>query len=260
MEVALNVFLKKLSERLDHHFISKGLSEEIEAAKRPIKTMFEEGNKKLLLHDKFGTAYNIDSVIANQSLQPIILIESKYIRYKKDNRDKGSWLCTAHPAIRRRYASIRSSIAVLAGNWSMTSRAMIQSYDINIFLVPFKTICELLAHHSIDFNWGEKDRITAQKSWKKYLSLTARQRAAIGEEMVNLIKKDLETLVVKILDDSTPRDIKRVSIELHSNLGEVRIYEFPSIVEAIEFLNTAELKTVFITTDSLTLLDLPREL
>ncbi len=246
MEKALNAFLTQLVESRGYHFLSKS----------PVKN--KNGSpKKLLMYDNFGTAYNIDAVIANESMQPIILIESKYIRYKKHNRDKGSWVCTAHPAIRRRYDSIRSSIAVLAGNWSSTSLAMMKSFDINIFLVPFSRICDLLADYGIDFNWGEKDRESATAAWETYSALTDEQKYQIGIEMVKVIKDELENLVLSILDDTIEREISRITIELHSNLGEVKSYEFPTVEQAVEFLNTAELKEVFITSDSLTLFDPP---
>lgn len=225
MEQALNAFLHDLCEEVGYHFISASVI---------------EGKKKLLMYDKFGTAFNIDSVIANESMQPIILIESKYIRYKKYNRDKGSWVCTAHPAIRRRYQSIRSSIAVLAGNWSSSSLAMMRSFDINIFLIPFERICDFLAQYDIVFKWGEKDRVTAQDAWQKYTQLKNAQQTAIGQEMVALIQGDLQALILRILDDAVQREIEKVTIELHSNLGEVKIHEFESVLEAIEFLNSNE--------------------
>jgi len=46
-------------------------------------------------------------------------------------------------------------------------------------------------------------------------------------------------------------------IELHSNIGEVKVYEFYSVKEAIDFLNKDELIQVFITSDSVTLFDIP---
>lgn len=246
MEAALNAFLSALAESYGYHFISTGVSR--------LPTIKP---KKLLMFDNFGTAYNIDSVIANESMQPIILFESKYIRYKKHNRDKGSWLCTAHPAVRRRYASIRSSIAVLAGNWSSSSLAMMRSFDINIFLIPFQRICDLLADYKINFDWAEKDRNTAIESWNRYASLSDTKRAHIGTSMIELVKADLEQTIRNVLDDTIPREIERVSIELHSNIGEVKGYEFASVQHAIDFLNQEELKQVFITTDSLTLFDAP---
>ena len=75
--------------------------------------------------------------------------------------------------------------------------------------------------------------------------------------MVNIVKDELEILVLQILDDTIEREIDRVTIELHSNIGEVKAYEFPSVEGAVEFLNTDELKEVFITSDSLTLFDPP---
>lgn len=246
MEKALNDFLTNLVESRGNHFLSKS----------PVKN--KNGTpKKLLMYDNFGTVYNIDAVIANESMQPIILIESKYIRYKKHNRDKGSWVCTAHPAVRRRYDSIRSSIAVLAGNWSSTSLTMMKSFDINVFLVPFTKICDLLEKHKINFDWGEKDREMAKDAWKKYSTLTDAQKYEIGAEMVNVVKDELEILVLSILDDTLEREVNRITIELHSNLGEVKAYEFSTVDEAVEFLNTAELKEVFISSDLLTLFDPP---
>jgi hypothetical protein len=126
MEEALNRVLDRVAQEHGCHFISKG----------PLN----DGTgkyKKLLLYDDFATAYNIDSVITNESLQPLILIESKYIRYKKHNRDKGSWVCHTHQALRKRYRSIRSSIAVLAGNWSLTSQTMMRSHNVNLTLPRF---------------------------------------------------------------------------------------------------------------------------
>ena len=245
MEKSLGDFLNVLANEKSHHYISSS----------PI-----EGKKKLFLYDQFGTPYNIDSVIANESMQPIILFESKYIRYKKHNRDKGSWLCTAHPAVRRRYHSIRSSIAVLAGNWSGSSLAMMKSFDINIFLIPFPKICEYLSEYNVDFQWGEKDREKAKTAWHAYSELTNKQKSSIADKMVALIKDDLNKLVDSILDNSTEREISSIDVELHSNLGEVKIFSFKTTQDAINFLNDTELGNKFLTTDSLSLFDPPPEL
>lgn len=161
MELALNHFFTELADEFNCYFISKG----------PINKVNNK-HKKLLMSDAFDNKYNIDSVIVNEAMQPLILIESKYIRYTKHNRDKGSWICTAHTALRQKYTSIRSSIAILAGNWSSTSIAMIKSHGTNVFLIPFELICVLLQSHNINFNWEEKDRILATKSWRKYCALS----------------------------------------------------------------------------------------
>lgn len=201
--------------------------------------------------------YNIDSIITNELMQPLILVEYKYIRYKKHNRDKGSWLCTAHNAIRRRYNSVRSSIAILAGNWSGSSVAMMKSHDINLFIIPFDKITVLLKKHKIKFDWGEKDRHIASQSWEKYSALASKQKLKIAEEMIAEIKPELEKAIEKILDNSTKRKVEKVSVEIHTNIGEVKRFEFENIEAALNFLEDFSFEEMLNNTHSFTLFDNP---
>lgn len=247
MEIALNGYLSELVSKYNCRLISKG------------KENHKTGKAtKLILYDNFGTAYNIDSVVANESMQPLILIEYKYIRYKKHNRDKGSWLCTAHNAIKRRYNSIRSSIAVLAGSWSGSSVAMMKSQDINLFIIPFDTITQLLKRHNIKFDWGEKDREIANESWEKYSALSGKQKLEIAEEMIAGIKNDVESSIEKILDNSAKRDVEKVTIEIHTNIGEVKRFEFSDIPSALDFLEDFSFEEMLNNADSFTLFDIPK--
>jgi len=240
MQDALNELMAKLADEHGYHFLSTS----------PV-----QGKKRLLLFDNFGNDYNVDAVLVNQQTQPLILFEWKYIRYKKHNRDKASWVCSAHPAIRRRYGSIRSSIAVLAGSWSSSSIAIMKSSHINIFLVPFDRICKILDGFGVDFRWDEKDRQKSAVAWKTFYALSNSKKAQIGIEMANTIKDDLTALVLSILDDETERQIESVTLEFRSTLGEVSEYKFDNIDKALDFLNTNELKDIFIVGDSPTLLD-----
>lgn len=246
MEGVLNAYLTELVDKYECYLISKGQTNS--------KT---NKSKKLLLYDNFGTAYNIDAVVTNAEMQPLILVEYKYIRYKKHNRDKGSWLCTAHSAIRRRYNSIRSSVAILAGSWSMSSRAMMRSHDINLFIIPFETITALLKKHHIKFDWGEKDRDVAVESWEKYRRLTDEQKRKIAEEMIAEIKPELEAAIEKTLDNSTKRLVEKVSLEIHTNIGEVKRFEFDTIDDALNFLEDFSFDEILNNDHSFTLFDKP---
>lgn len=247
MEVALNEYLSKLVSKYSCRLISKG-QENIKTGK----------TTKLLLYDNFGTAYNIDAVVTNESTQPLILIEYKYIRYKKHNRDKGSWLCTAHNAVRRRYNSVRSSIAILAGSWSRSSVAMMNSQDINIFIIPFEVITKLLKKHNIKFDWGEKDRDVAQESWNKYCKLSEKQKQKIAQEMIEEVKNGIEVAIEKTLDNSTKREVEKVTIEVHTNIGEVKRFEFSNIEEALDFLEDFSFEEMLNNKNSFTLFDVPQ--
>jgi hypothetical protein len=245
MEKALKNLLNDVADQYGCHYLTSGVR----------KTKAGKKAKKLLMSDSFGNEYDIDGVIANESMQPLILFESKYIRYKKHNRDKGSWVCTAHSAVRRRYQSIRSSIAILAGNWSKSSVAMMKSHDINIFLIPFDYICSLLKTHGIQFSWGEKEKEKAFLAWEKFNELSEYEQDQLGQSMIQVIEDNLLKRIEYILDDTIEREIEKVSLELVSNIGEVRAYEFGSVEEAIEFLQDEDLDSVFITGDSVTLFE-----
>lgn len=247
MEKAIANLVSESVKNYSCHYLTSGVN----------KTKSGTVSKKLLMYDNYGNDYNIDGVITNEHMQPLILFESKYIRYKKHNRDKGSWICQAHSSVRKRYHSIRSSIAVLAGSWSATSMAMIKSYDINIFLIPFNEIVTILSQYDIEFDWGEKEIGKAHIAWQKFSALTDDEKNQIGFKLIENISVNLTNLVDKILDDSLPRLIDRITIEFTSNLGEVKVYEFQSLDEALEFLNNKDLDSIFLTSDSLSLFDKP---
>lgn len=250
MEDALKELLSEISDKYGCHYLTSGVR----------KTKSGKKQKKLLMSDKSGNEYDIDGVLTNQSMKPLIIFESKYIRYKKHNRDKGSWICHAHSAIRRRYHSIRSSIAILAGNWSGPSQAMMRSNNINLFLIPFNHICEVLSELGIDFDWEEKDRDKAIRAWKNFNKLNIEQKKSIGIKMIDPIKDNLVILIENILDDTVEREVDKVLVELISNLGEVKVYEFESISDALDFLQDDDLKDLFLTTDSDSLFDPPPDL
>ncbi|WP_271778097.1 hypothetical protein [Aphanizomenon sp. CS-733/32] len=247
MEKALEENLIEIADLYGCHYLTSGVRNTKSGTKA----------KKLLMSDNYGNEYDIDGVFANEKMQPLILFESKYIRYKKHNRDKASWICNAHSAVRRRYHSIRSSIAVLAGSWSGSSQAMMRSNDINLFFIPFEFICTLLLEVGIEFCWGEKEKIKARDAWYKYNNLTYEQRALIGRKMVGLIEEQLILLIENILNESIERQIKKIVVEIVSSLGEVKVFEFNTIENALEFLEQDNLKNVFLITDSLSLFDLP---
>ncbi|HCG7974646.1 TPA: hypothetical protein NJ487_004414 [Vibrio parahaemolyticus] len=250
MESAIKRKLEDIAAEHGCHYLTSGVRQ----------TKSGRAPSKLLMSDNSGNEYDIDGIITNESLQPLILFESKYIRYKKHNRDKGSWICHSHSSVRRRYHSIRSSIAILAGNWSMPSRAMMKSNDINLFITPFEYICDVLLDYGIDFNWEEKDKEKAKAAWYQYNTLTQNEKDRIGEVLVEYVEDDVLELIDKILDNKTEREVEKVIVELVSNLGEYKIYEFDDVEDALDFLDDECLEEQFLTTDSFSLLDPPPEI
>lgn len=197
---------------------------------------------KLLLKDSDGNKFDVDAVIATRDLKPLILIESKYLRYKKHNRDKASWVCTAHYSLRRKFPSIRKSIAVLAGSWSKTSKQLLRSWQVDLFEIAFEDIVEMLKKHGIDYHWQEKDRDLASLAWAKWSSLTPKQRRDFGKRLLRPIESLLKQSLSNALSDAEPREIKQVEIVTKTNLGEMKVHVFQNLREAREFLERLDIK------------------
>ena len=124
------------------------------------------------LRNGTGNIYQIDVVVFDAQDRPVIIIDPKYIRYTKHNRDKGSWLCVAHYNLRKTHHSIRKSIAVLAGRWSAPSRDLIRSFGVEVIEVPFEDMATTLGRHGVEFDWPEAEgERVARASLQRFTNL-----------------------------------------------------------------------------------------
>lgn len=192
------------------------------------------------LRNGTGNTYQIDAVIFDSDEQPVVIIDPKYIRYTKHNRDKGSWLCVAHYNLRKTHHSIRKSIAVLAGRWSDPSKAMIRSFGVELLEVPFDHIANALRVRGVEFDWPEnRGESIARQSLEDFSNLGDSARTEIGSDMVSGIAGDLRNAVIQVLDtdvDSIATRVAQVEILLKTDQEEMVLSSFESVPEAMRAL------------------------
>ena len=184
-----------------------------------------------------NNTYQIDAVVFDDDDNPIILIDPKYIRYTKHNRDKVSWLCVAHYNLRKTYPTIRKSIAVLAGRWSEPSKELLRSFGVEILEVPFEHMVGTLLEHDVDFDWPEKNRDIPRKAFDVWQDLDEGARTRVGIDLVEMISADLQDSVGRVLDvdvDSLPARLTEVEVLLKSDRGEIVLQSFGSVVDAVQ--------------------------
>ena len=187
-----------------------------------------------------GNTYQIDAVVFDSDENPIIISDSKYIRYTKHNRDKASWLCVAHYNLRKTYPTIRKSIAVLAGRWSVPSKALVRSFGIEIFEVPFEDMVTILKQYGLEFNWAEKDRDTPRESWTVFCKLDKQTRAQIASELTKCIADNLRNAVNQVLDSdiaTLPARISGVEVLIKTDRDELVLRTYDSVVTALQALS-----------------------
>ena len=190
------------------------------------------------LRNHMGNRHQIDGVVTDKEDNPVILIEPKYLRYKKHNWDKGSRLCIAHYSLRRTYRSIRKSIGVLAGRWTDNSIEFIQSFGVEVHRISFAHLVEVLAQHQITFQWGEKDMETPEQAWLQFCQLGEETHQDIARALTVPVRDAVQESLRTTLewDPSSPRRVEAVELSIRTAEGEHLLYSFDKVSEAIQRL------------------------
>jgi hypothetical protein len=211
--------------------IIKGLSDDVNARGCTIKPR--------KMKNGTGNVYQIDAVIFDKDNNPLIIIDPKYIRYTKHNRDKGSWLCVAHYNLRKTFPTIRKSISILAGRWSKPSVALIKSFGVEIFEVPFPIFTTALGKWGIDFNWKESDRAASTQAWQSFCELTDAQKLQVADDITSGLMPPLRKEVVQVLDtdvSTIPQRVTQVEVLLKTDRNEMLLSTFNSVPKALAHL------------------------
>ena len=188
------------------------------------------------LRNGTGNVDQIDAVVFDADDNPVIIIDPKYIRYTKHNRDKGSWLCVAHYNLRKTYPTIRKSIAVLAGRWSEPSKELIRSFGVATLEVPFAHMASTLGEYGVVLpgrrETGKRPALPGgvSRCW------TMRPPAAIAVGLTEGIIEGLRAAVAQVLDaDIATLPTRRSGVEvlLKTDRDEMLLQTFDSVAAAL---------------------------
>jgi hypothetical protein len=197
-----------------------------------------KGQKLLMVNDT-GTEYQIDLVVENQEGKPFILLESKYIRYKKHNRDKASWTCVAHYKLRTTYPTVKKSIAVLIGQWSEPSRKLMNSFGVELVVIPFEHMVKTLVDYDVEFDWAEDDNKTPRQGWFAWSRLSDDQHREIARRIVAPQQAaEIKRLILEAIqtEESVIKNVDKIELLLKTSQGEYFVKRFGNVREAIAYL------------------------
>ncbi len=206
----------------------------------PVVSDFHHTVKPAKLKNGSNNAYQIDAAIFDTDKRPVIIVDPKYIRYTKHNRDKASWLCTAHYNLRKTHPTLRKSIAVLGGRWSRPSRSLLESFGVEILEVPFDHFCEVLNNYNVQFDWEEGDRQTPQTSLEEFNQLESCQLREMSDMLVEPVGHRIADSVSQVLGTSLeeiPHHVESVEVLLKTDQNEMLLRQYGNIPDAISALS-----------------------
>lgn len=73
--------------------------------------------------------------------------------------------------------------------------------------------------------------------------------------MIAVVEDDLREVIAKTLNETTDRAVEKVLIEIKTNIGEVKIYEFNSVEAAMTFLEDFSIDAMLNHQDTFSLFD-----
>ena len=75
------------------------------------------GRRTWRLENIYGESRQIDHIISDREMNPVIIVETKWLKDQRHLKDKGSWILMMND-VQKAHNSIRGIVAFLAGEWN----------------------------------------------------------------------------------------------------------------------------------------------
>jgi hypothetical protein len=105
-----------------------------------------EGGKQVRLPDEDGTLKQIDHAIYNDQ-EPIVIVESKWLKDQRHLNDKGSWLKLMREIVRES-KSIKRVVLVLGGPWE-NYRSQMENRGFSVIITSVEEVYKSLSSFGV---------------------------------------------------------------------------------------------------------------
>lgn len=191
------------------------------------------------LADLYGKLCTHDGLIVDQEGRPFAIIESKLIQKAKHATEKAAKIVREHPDLKRAHPTLRSSIAVLAGDFTPEPLRMVEASGANLLFIPQNHLAEACRHYGIEILWEDYEAAqSAMAAIKRYISLSQEERKALGQRIVQPIAEQLREVVKAAIVDMPENPIVGVWVDVFFQRGEIKHHKFNNIGEALDYLRS----------------------
>jgi len=220
----------------------------------------EEGKAIVKLEKVSGSKLQLDTtIVTKSSLEPVALLESKWLKDARHHNDKGAWILQLRE-VKKKHATIRGLVAVLAGYWTEGVGVVLMS-DADIKMIHVATDDEVYGtlQQSLDEFLGDSSFTLDAKEMREsyprpdellqlmlYLQQTGRLNSIaakwlqFGREENKKFVSGTERIQRAIDEMLAPLplnpSIRRFEIALQIETGNTIYEEFDDFEQAVEFL------------------------
>ncbi len=109
------------------------------------------------LADLHGKLCTHDGLVVDREGHPYAVIESKVIQKAKHATEKAAKLAREHPDMKRAHSTLRSSIAVLAGDFTPEPLRMVEASGASLLFIPQDHLVSACHDYGIRILWKDRD-------------------------------------------------------------------------------------------------------
>jgi len=191
------------------------------------------------LADLHGRLCTHDGLIVDREGHPYAVIESKVVQKAKHATEKAVKVAMEHPALKRAHPTLRSSIVVLAGDFTPEPLRMVEATGANLLFIPQDHLALVCREHGIEILWEDRQAGEyAVAALERYSALTSEQRKDLGERILKPVVAQLREAVIAAIAEVSENPVVGVWIDIFFQRGEIGHHEFDSIEAALDYLRS----------------------
>jgi hypothetical protein len=191
------------------------------------------------LADLHGKLCTHDGLVVDREGHPYAVIESKVIQKAKHATEKAAKVAREHPDLKRAHPTLRSSIAVLAGDFTPEPLRMVEASGANLLFIPQDHLAAVCRDYGVEILWEDRETaIYAPAALERYSTLTQEERKALGQRILQPVAAQLREVVEAAIADVPENPVAGVWVDIFFHRGEIGHHEFGSVEEALEYLQS----------------------
>ncbi|MGQ9457947.1 MAG: hypothetical protein ACUVXH_05520 [Anaerolineae bacterium] len=191
------------------------------------------------LPDLHGKLCTHDGLVVDREGRPYAIIESKVIQKAKHATEKAAKVAREHPDLKRAHPTLRSSIAVLAGDFTPEPLRMVVASGAEVLFIPQEHLASACLEYGIEILWKDSQAAAyGTAALGRYNALTPEERKVLGQRILQPVATRLREAVTDAIADAPENPIERVWVDIFFKRGEIGHREFDSIEGALEYLRS----------------------
>ena len=141
--------------------------------------------------------------------------------------------------MKRAHPTLRSSIAVLAGDFTPEPLRMVEASGASLLFIPQDHLISACHDYGIRILWKDREAAkSAVAALKRYKKLTQKELKDLGQRILKPVAAQLREVVETAIANVPQNPVVGVWVDIFFQRGEIGHHEFDTIEDALDYLQS----------------------